>query len=57
MPFWRTSYHLVWTTYQREALIMPEIEARLYAYIIHTIFALSQRISSGHSQTGDNRSC
>ena len=35
MPFWRTSYHLVWTTYQRQALIMPEIEARLYAYIIH----------------------
>ena len=33
MPFWRTYYHLVWTTKKREALIRPEIESRLYGYL------------------------
>lgn len=35
MPFWRTYYHLVWATKNREPLIAPEIEPRLYAYIVH----------------------
>ena len=35
MPFWRTYYHLVWTTKNREPLITPEIEPRLYAYLVH----------------------
>ena len=35
MPFWRAYYHLVWTTKNREPLITPEIEPRLYAYIVH----------------------
>jgi putative transposase len=35
MPFWRTFYHLVWTTKNREPLITPEIEPRLYAYLVH----------------------
>ncbi len=35
MPFWRTYYHLVWATKNREPLITPEIEPRLYAYIVH----------------------
>jgi len=34
MPFWRIYYHLVWTTKNREPLITPEIEPRLYAYLI-----------------------
>ena len=35
MPFWRTFYHLVWTTKNREPLITDDIEPRLYAYIVH----------------------
>jgi len=35
MPFWRTYYHLVWTTKNREPLITPEIEPRLYTYMVH----------------------
>ncbi len=34
MPFWRTFYHLVWATKNREPLITPEIEPRLVAYIV-----------------------
>ncbi len=34
MPFWRLYYHLVWATKNREHFITPEIENRLYAYII-----------------------
>jgi putative transposase len=34
MAFWRLYYHLVWATKNREHLIQPEIEARLYAYIV-----------------------
>ena len=35
MPFWRTYYHLVWATKNRQPLITPEIEPRLFAYIVH----------------------
>ena len=35
MSFWRTYYHIVWATKNREALITPEIEPRLYAYIVN----------------------
>jgi len=35
MAFWRLYYHLVWATQNREPLIKPEIEKRLYAYIVH----------------------
>lgn len=34
MPFWRLYYHLVWSTKNRKPLIVPEIERRLYAYIV-----------------------
>jgi putative transposase len=34
VAFWRLYYHLVWATKNREHFIQPEIEARLYAYII-----------------------
>ena len=34
MPFWRLYYHLVWATKNREHLIQPEVETRLYAYIV-----------------------
>jgi len=34
MAFWRLYCHLVWATKNREHLIQPEIEARLYAYIV-----------------------
>ena len=35
MSFWRTYYHLVWSTKNREPLIAPQAEARLYAYLTH----------------------
>lgn len=35
MAFWRLYYHLVWATKNREHLIQPEIEKRLYAYIVN----------------------
>lgn len=34
MAFWRLYYHLVWSTKNREPLIKPEIEKRLYAYLV-----------------------
>ncbi|NJN31424.1 MAG: IS200/IS605 family transposase [Synechococcales cyanobacterium RM1_1_8] len=34
MAFWRTYYHLIWTTKEREPLIQPEVEALLYPYIL-----------------------
>jgi len=35
MPFWRTYYHLVWATKNREPLITEQVEPRLYAYLVH----------------------
>jgi putative transposase len=34
MPFWRLYYHLTWSTKDREPLITPDIEPRLFAYIV-----------------------
>ena len=34
MAFWRLYYHLVWATRNREPLIQPELEGRLYAYLV-----------------------
>lgn len=34
MPFWRAYYHLVWATKNREYLIVPKIEDRLFAYLV-----------------------
>lgn len=34
MTFWRLYYHLTWATKDREPLIQPEIEDRLYGYTI-----------------------
>ena len=35
MPFWRLYYHLVWSTHKREAQISPDLEPRLYAYLVN----------------------
>jgi len=35
MPFWRTYYHLVWATKNREPLITEKVEDRLYTYLLH----------------------
>jgi Transposase IS200 like len=35
MSFWRTYYHIVWATKNREALITPQNEPRLYGYIVN----------------------
>jgi putative transposase len=34
MAFWRLYYHLIWSTKDRQPLIQPAIEKRLYAYIV-----------------------
>jgi len=34
MSFWRLFYHLVWATKNRERLIQPVVEQRLYAYLV-----------------------
>lgn len=34
MSYWRLYYHLVWATKQRLPLIKPELETKLYGYII-----------------------
>jgi putative transposase len=35
MAFWRLYYHIVWATKDREHLIQPEIEHRLYPYMVN----------------------
>jgi len=34
MPYWRLHYHAVWSCKNREELIMPELEPKLYEYIL-----------------------
>ncbi len=34
MSFWRTYYHIIWSTSARQPLILPEQETELYGYII-----------------------
>ena len=34
MSFWKHCYHIVWSTKERELLILPDIEPRLYAYLV-----------------------
>jgi putative transposase len=33
MTFWRTYYHLVWATHNRNPFITPTIESELYSYV------------------------
>ena len=40
MALWRLYYHLVWATKQRQPLISPDREAKLYPYIIGKADAL-----------------
>ncbi len=35
MSFWKHCYHIVWATKEREPLIIPAIEDRLYAYLVY----------------------
>ena len=35
MAFWRLYYHLVWATKNRAPIIQPQIEKRLFAYLVH----------------------
>ena len=44
MPYWRTYYHLVWATKNREALITPEVEKRLYAYLLRKAAEIEVRV-------------
>ena len=44
MPYWRTYYHLVWATKDREPLITPEVEKRLYAYLIRKAAEIGVRV-------------
>lgn len=35
MPFYRLYYHLIWATKNREPLIQPDIETRLFPYLVN----------------------
>jgi putative transposase len=41
MALWRLYYHLVWATKERQPLISPNLETKLYGYIIGKADALS----------------
>ena len=34
MPFWRAYYHIVWATKNRQPWIAPQVEPRLFAYLV-----------------------
>ncbi len=34
MSFWRTYYHIIWCTHNHEPSITPELELRLFAYLV-----------------------
>ena len=40
MSYWRLHYHGVWACKNREALITPELEPELYAYLRRKVFSL-----------------
>lgn len=40
MPYWRLYYHLVWSTKNREPLVVPDIEEELYEQIRRKVKAL-----------------
>ncbi|MEM9775575.1 MAG: IS200/IS605 family transposase [Chloroflexota bacterium] len=44
MSFWRTYYHIVWGTKNREPFITQEIEAELYRYIVFKAHEIEIRI-------------
>lgn len=44
MSFWRTYYHIVWSTKERADLITPEIEPELYKYIVHKAHEIEVKI-------------
>lgn len=44
MPFWRTYYHLVWSTKNRKELITPENEPALFQYIINKSTEIGGRL-------------
>jgi REP element-mobilizing transposase RayT len=44
MSFWRLYYHLIWATKDRLPLIEPDIEQRLYGYIIRKAMELETKI-------------
>lgn len=47
MPFWRSFYHLVWATKNREPLITPDIEPRLHAYVVRKAAELGVYVING----------
>jgi REP element-mobilizing transposase RayT len=51
MPFWRLNYHLVWSTKNREALIQPDMEKRLYGYLINKAAELGVYVYAGNGWT------
>jgi REP element-mobilizing transposase RayT len=51
MPFWRTCYHLVWATKNREPLITEQVEPRLYGYLARKAAELDAVV---HAINGSN---
>ena len=55
MPFWRMYYHLVWATRNRQPLITPQVEARLFPYLVNkaaqmqvTVYAVNGWVDHVH---------
>jgi putative transposase len=44
MPFWRIYYHIVWATKDRAPLLTPEVERRLYPYLLSKAAEMGTRI-------------
>ena len=55
MPFWRTTYHLVWATKNRVDLIRPDLELQLFQYLTNkaaesqvTVYAINGWLDHVH---------
>ena len=44
MPFWRIYYHLVWATKERAPMLTPQVERRLYPYLVAKAREVEARI-------------
>lgn len=44
MSFWRTYYHIVWGTKNREPLISSQVEPELYKYIVHKAHEIEVKV-------------
>ena len=55
MSFWRNYYHLIWATRDRQPLITPQVETRLFPYLVNkamqmnvTVYAVNGWVDHVH---------